>query len=177
MINGDKNKKTVVRNAELLDLPEILEIFRAARKYMRESGNPRQWGDTYPSPALLQEDLIKKQLFVVEINGRLCGAFVFFIGEEPTYRIIEDGAWIDDGPYGTIHRVASDGTEGGIFERCLAFCLERSGNLRIDTHSDNRIMQRLIEKSGFVRCGIIHLADESTRIAYQYSSDGTACRR
>ena len=56
-------------------------------------------------------------LYAVEINGRFCGAFVFFIGEEPTYRIIEDGAWIDDGPYGTIHRVASDGTERGIFER------------------------------------------------------------
>ena len=60
--------------------------------------------------------------------------------------------------------MASDGTERGIFERCLAFCLERSGNLRIDTHADNRIMQRLIEKSGFVRCGIIHLADESADV-------------
>ena len=34
---------------------------------------------------------------------------VFIIGADPTYEVIEDGAWPDNSPYGTIHRIAGDG--------------------------------------------------------------------
>ena len=34
-------------------------------------------------------------------------------------------------------------------------------------------MQHLLEKNGFVRCGIIHLADGAPRIAYQFAGDST----
>jgi RimJ/RimL family protein N-acetyltransferase len=40
-------------------------------------------------------------------------------------------------------------------------------NIRIDTHRDNAIMQHLLEKNGFVKCGIIYVEDGSPRIAYQ----------
>ena len=33
--------------------------------------------------------------------------------------------------------------------------------------TDNKIMQHLLEKNGFTRCGIIHVADGSPRFAYQ----------
>ena len=39
--------------------------------------------------------------------------------------------------------------------------------LRADTHADNKIMQHLLEKNGFTRCGVIHVADGSPRFAYQ----------
>lgn len=32
-----------------------------------------------------------------------------FLGEDESYRVIEDGAWHLDQPYGTIHRLASNG--------------------------------------------------------------------
>lgn len=38
--------------------------------------------------------------------------------------------------------------------------------LRADTHADNKVMQHLLEKNGFVRCGNITLADGTSRIAY-----------
>ena len=38
---------------------------------------------------------------------------------------------------------------------------------RADTHADNKIMQHLLEKNGFTRCGVIHVADGSPRFAYQ----------
>ena len=35
------------------------------------------------------------------------------------------------------------------------------------THADNKIMQHLLEKNGFTRCGVIHVRDGSPRFAYQ----------
>ena len=45
--------------------------------------------------------------------------------------------------------------------------MEHCQSLRADTHADNKIMQHLLEKNGFTRCGIIHVADGSPRFAYQ----------
>ena len=42
--------------------------------------------------------------------------------------------------------------------------------MRADTHADNKVMQHLLESEGFTRCGIIHVADGTPRIAYQRMS-------
>ncbi|MEI3312611.1 MAG: GNAT family protein [Faecalibacterium prausnitzii] len=49
----------------------------------------------------------------------------------------------------------------------LDWSMEHCQSLRADTHADNKIMQHLLEKNGFTRCGIIHVADGSPRFAYQ----------
>ena len=41
--------------------------------------------------------------------------------------------------------------------------------LRIDTHEDNHVMQQAVQKLGFRKCGIIHIADGTPRIAYDLS--------
>ena len=43
-----------------------------------------------------------------------------------------------------------------------------SGGIRVDTHEGNIPMRKMLEKQGFVYCGVIHLADGSPRVAYQY---------
>ena len=158
----------MIRLAEMADLPAILPIYEAARRYMRESGNPTQWGDSNPPRATLEEDIRLRQLYVDIQNNTIHGAFAFILGEEPTYAHIE-GAWLNDAPYGTIHRIAGDGTVKGIFARCIDFCKAKTGELRIDTHENNRTMRHLIVKHGFQECGIIHIADGTPRIAFQYS--------
>ena len=160
----------MIRLAREEDLNAILAVYEAARRYMRENGNPTQWGESYPERAMLEEDIRRRQLYVDEQEGAIHGAFAFILGEDPTYAYIEDGTWLNDAPYGTIHRVAGDGTVRGTFDRCLAFCKGRSGELRIDTHRDNLTMQHLIERSGFARCGIVYMEDGSPRIAYQLSN-------
>ena len=42
-----------------------------------------------------------------------------------------------------------------------------SSNIRVDTHADNKTMQRLIEKNGFTKCGTIYVKNGTARIAYQ----------
>ncbi len=157
-----------IRLARETDLPAMLAIYEYARKIMRESGNPNQWRDTYPEQALLREDIRQAHSYVaMGEDGQVHGTFMFMVGEEPTYRRIEQGGWLNDLPYGVIHRIANDGQIKGLLKEAAAFAMQHCGNIRIDTHADNKIMQHLLEKNGFLRCGIIYLKDGSPRIAYQ----------
>ncbi|HJD30704.1 MAG TPA: N-acetyltransferase [Candidatus Eisenbergiella stercorigallinarum] len=154
------------------DLPELLALYERARAFMAANGNPTQWGTSSPPRRVLEEDIRKKQLFICERNRGVCGAFALVFGDDPTYARIEGGAWRSDSPYGTIHRIAGKETERGIFEECLSWCRQQTGHIRIDTHEKNAVMRHLIEKNGFIRCGIIHVADGSPRIAYEWTAGG-----
>ncbi len=163
------DRRLHIRRAVPADLPELLRVYEAARRFMRENGNPTQW-ISYPGPELLLDDIGRGTGYVVESGSGVAGAFVFFTGEEPSYAEI-DGKWLDDMPYGVIHRVASDGREHGVLEAVLAFCSARIPNIRIDTHENNAPMRHLLEKYGFKRCGTVYVTDDtgphSPRIAYQ----------
>ena len=161
----------MIRKALPEDMPVILKIYEQARRFMAEHGNPRQWGNSSPAQNVLEEDIRKERLYLCERDEKICGVFAFPVGEDPTYAKIEGGGWKLNTPYGTIHRMAGNGQETGVFAECLAWCREQIGHIRIDTLEDNRIMQHLIEKHGFVRCGIIHVADGSPRIAYEWMED------
>lgn len=154
-----------IRKARPEDLTEIEKIYALARQFMASTGNPTQWGATHPPRQMLEEDIALGQLYVLEDSG-IRAVFAYLEGEDPTYGYIEDGAWLSQEPYGTIHRVASDGS-GGRFSQILAYALSRSSHLRIDTHHDNKVMQHVLEKHGFHRCGIIYLEDGDPRIAYE----------
>ena len=162
----------IVRFAEKRDLEAIERVYAAARAYMAASGNPHQWGDDgYPHRDLLESDIARKQLYVIEENDEIYGVFAFMQGLDPTYGYIEDGQWLNEKPYGTIHRIASDGTVKGMFTKAFQFCLLQMDEIRIDTHHDNKTMQHVLDKHGFARCGIIYLGNGDPRIAYQYSKD------
>ncbi len=157
-----------IRKAEQSDLSSILGVYAIAREYMRRSGNPNQWGTNKPQKELLEEDIRKGELFVGEsADGSIRFIFAFILGGDPTYSYIENGSWLSDEPYGTIHRVASDGTIKGVVKAVVDYCRNTISNLRIDTHENNKTMQHILEKSGFVKCGIIYLSDGAPRIAYQ----------
>ena len=161
----------MIRLAKTEDLDKLMKIYEAARDYMRKSGNPTQWRTEYPPRNILESDILLQQLYVVEIEGEICGAFVLIFGDDPTYNYIEDGDWPNNKPYGTIHRLASGGTSKGVFKQCIDFCKTQSNNLRIDTHTNNKTMRHLIEKHGFQRCGLIFISDGTSRIAYQFVKD------
>lgn len=160
-----------IRVARETDLPQIRQIYNAAKAYMDASGNPKQWAVGYPPEEYLQQDIELSRLYVCEENNVLHGVFLFAVMDDPTYHYI-DGAWLNDEPYGVIHRIASDGTQKGIFRTVLEFCTEQMAeqgirNLRIDTHEDNKTMQHLVTQNGFCECGTIYLENGSPRRAYQ----------
>jgi len=152
-----------VRPAMQADMQDILKIYEQARAFMAENGNPTQWGTSHPAEAVLEEDIRKKRLYVVTREEKICGVFMFSVGDDPTYAHIE-GSWRSAEPYGVIHRIA--GTGGGVFAAALDCCSGRIRHLRIDTHADNKPMQHVVEKAGFSRRGIIYVEDGTPRIAY-----------
>ena len=85
------------------------------------------------------------------------GAVVF--DGEPAYDAIE-GAWLTDGDYVVLHRMAvADGEKGrGVatefMRRVEAMaCGRGTGSMRVDTNFDNRTMLRLLDRTGFSYCG------------------------
>ena len=162
-----------VRKAANEDLDTILQIYDNARKFMRAHDNPDQWKDgSYPDRALLEYDISLGRLYVVDDEGEIIAVFAYILGEDPTYQVIEYGSWINNEPYGTVHRLASSGKRPRITEFLFDWALEQCPNLRGDTHSDNYVMQSAAEDFGFKMCGIIHLKgcgdqyDGDPRIAY-----------
>lgn len=154
-----------IRTATDQDIDEIERIYATAKQTMRESGNAFQWVDGYPQRSLIEGDIAAGELFLIEDCGRPCAVFMLSMEADPTYRDI-DGSWLNDEPYGVIHRVGSDGTAKGILEAALGFAFTRTENVRIDTHRNNSIMRHLLQKAGFAECGTIFCHDGSPRIAY-----------
>lgn len=160
--------KITIRPTKEEDLQAILQIYARARQFMRENGNPNQWGNIHPLQELIEGDIRKGQSYLCEKDGEAVGVFAFIICEDPTYKEIEGGEWLSEEPYGTIHRLASAGVCKGVAEACFAFCRERISHLRIDTHEDNKIMQKKVVEFGFEYWGIIYVRDRSPRLAYEY---------
>ena len=132
-----------IRATELKDLPRVMEIYDYARAFMRTNGNVTQWIGGYPSEALIRQEIEDGHSFVcMDGQGEILGTFCFILGEDPTYQHIYEGNWLNDEPYGVIHR-------------------------RVDTHQDNKVMQHILTKYGFQRCGIIYVKNGTERIAYQ----------
>ena len=156
-----------IRKATASDVDAMMEIYDLARSFMRSSGNPNQWGDGYPSRELIESDIASGVAHVLEEDGEITACFFFKIGVDPTYLSIYDGEWIDDGEYGVIHRIAVKYSGRSTATQIYDYCSALSKSLRIDTHKDNKPMQRSLTKNGFTRCGIIYLASGDERIAFQ----------
>lgn len=159
----------LVRPAIPVDLPHVMHIYETARRFMQQTGNAKQWVDGYPRKELIIDDIAQNQSFVCE-NGKreIVGAFCFFADkEEPTYQKIYKGGWLNNEPYGVVHRLASSGTEKGVAETCIGWCFSQINNIRIDTHRDNLVMQCILQKLQFQYCGIIYLENGDERLAYQ----------
>lgn len=185
-----------IRKATENDLLRMMEIYSYARAFMAEHGNPNQWGPTnWPPEDLLREDIRAGNSYVclseegdigskssitdkigistkssTSDDSRIICTFFFTSGHdiEPTYRVITDGAWIGDDDYGVVHRIASDGTVKGAGMFCINWAFEQCGHLRMDTHGDNKVMQAMLKKAGFVHCGTIYVEeDDYPRLAYE----------
>ena len=157
-----------IRKTRTSDIPEIIRIYDKAIAFMRKSGNLHQWGNGYPAESNILCDIEAGGSYVItDDNENIVATFYFVIGSEPTYTIIKDGQWLDNAPYGVIHRIASDGSVGGILHTVLDFCFKFTDNIRIDTHPDNRVMRNGLLSYGFRYCGIINIANGDERLAYQ----------
>ena len=156
----------MIRLASAEELPRLLEIYAAARAFMRQNGNAEQWAGGYPGEEVLREDIALERLYVIEEKGHIGGCFMLASGPDDTYNKIYDGAWGYEQPYGVIHRIAGDGSIKGVLAKAVEFAGARFDYLRIDTHEQNIPMQNALKKQHFTRRGVIYIHDGTPRLAY-----------
>ena len=75
----------IIREARLTDMDEIMLVMDAAKGIMRQSGNMHQWGEGYPSEAVITADMERNGAFVIEDDDKVVGYFAFLQSPEPTY--------------------------------------------------------------------------------------------
>lgn len=163
--------RLTIRKAVQQDLNRIMDLYAMARTFMKEHGNPTQWGANYPSKDRIQEDIQAGKQFVCLEANQIVGTFYYAQENDPTYDVILDGTWLSDDPYGVVHRITTCIGKRGIASFCLDWCFKQSNNIRIDTHEANIPMQQMLNKNGFYKCGTIVARDQTTRIAYQKISN------
>ena len=164
------------------DLPYILPIYEEARAFMRENGNPDQWGNKRPEKREFEEYIDRGELYLLVEDdqegkensdcNKITGVFGLVEGDVPQYEKIWDykdkkGAWINDLPYISLHILAGRRGKKGAFKEMLAYAFSVGNNLKIDTHEKNLPMRNALKKHGFSLCGVIKVLDGTDRLAYQ----------
>ena len=166
----------IFRNTQEADRSQVVSLWQQAQAYFRENGID-QWQDGYPNAETLEADMTSGESYVLVDEATeevLATCFISFAGESD-YDVIYDGSWQHPEPYGVVHRVAvtparkGQGLAGQLIEHAAAMCREQDiASMRMDTHEDNRSMQRMLVKNGFVYRGIIYLGrDGAKRVAFE----------
>lgn len=172
---GPKVNTMNIRKAKLTDLPAIGALYEDARAALKAAGID-QWQDGYPDETDARLDIERGVGYVLEENGEVLATACLAFGREPTYEVMEEGAWSCDPPeYGFLHRIAVSSKAKGKGAAGLMFDeLKRQAKLRDirvlrgDTHQRNLAMQRVLEKSGFVSKGVIRVEDGTPRLAFEW---------
>ncbi|MEA5018656.1 MAG: GNAT family N-acetyltransferase [Erysipelotrichaceae bacterium] len=151
---------------------DIMVIITDAQVFLREQGID-QWQNNYPNQRTIENDIDNGWGYVLIDQKEVVAYGAIINAEEPTYKVIDNGKWLNDRAYLVIHRIAVAKNyrnrkiaQHFIDQTCILAKERDVYDIRIDTHADNKIMQKMVEKMGFVYCGIIYLANKDKRLAY-----------
>lgn len=151
------------RQASEADLPEIMRIIAQAQAYLAAQGID-QWQDGYPDERVMRGDIALGNGYVLELDGRVSGIATIIYDGEPSYEVIYDGAWTTREPYACMHRIAVDAAQRGkgvsdaLMQGAEAAIRQKGFHgIRIDTHRENVVMQRMLKRNGYALCGVIYL--------------------
>lgn len=121
-----------------------------------------QWPNSYPNEGIFLEDITKKQLIVVEVEGKIVGMVCLSPDIPKEY---ENVKWnINKGKTNSVHRLAVHPflKIKGIASILMSFVEEKArsegfSQIRLDTYSKNILANRFYKKNGYNYCGDINL--------------------
>lgn len=155
------------------DVSNIMEIIKQAQVYFKVQGI-NQWQNNYPNVEAIKKDIENGYGYVLLKDNSIIGTVAVSFDGEKTYDTIYEGQWKSNEEYAVIHRLAVGdkykgmGVSSVIIKNIVATCLDRGVNsIRVDTHKENKSMQKLLKKNGFKYCGIIYLVDGNERVAFE----------
>ena len=167
------DNKLYLRRAREDELGAAMAIIEQGRAYLRQQGID-QWQGAYPDEASIRCDLAQGKGYFLADGERVLAYLCMDFDGEPAYDQIS-GRWLTDkdARYMVIHRLAFDaqargkGLSRAVFALAEEAC--RAGgaaSIRVDTDGCNVIMQHVLEKAGYARCGTIWFAG-SEKLAYE----------
>lgn len=155
------------------DIKEVMQIINKSQNYFREQGID-QWQNNYPNADVIQNDINGDNSYVLVYNNKIVGTTALSFDGESTYDKIYEGEWLTTKKFAVIHRIAVDNDLRGlglgkkIIAEVENICINKNiKSIKVDTHEDNKSMQKLLDKCGFKYCGVIYLPDNSKRIAFE----------
>lgn len=161
---------TILESAAAEDTRKCYDIIDMGRNFQQEQGFT-QWTKEYPNLQTIQEDIAAKKGFVVKVDQVIAGYMCIDFSGEPAYENIE-GEWNSSEDYAVVHRMAfapefrGKGLSDTVWKLIEDYCLKNKIRyIRVDTDFPNKRMQHILEKNGFVKCGIISFQG-SGKIAY-----------
>ena len=85
----------IIRKATMSDLDTVFDLYAQARRFMKENGNPDQWGDNYPPRGQIIEDIQKNCCHLCCEEDEILGVFYFAVENDPDYAQIYEGTWLN----------------------------------------------------------------------------------
>lgn len=148
----------LLRKAKSSETETIWQILQDAIEQRRLDGST-QWQNGYPNPQVIQEDMSKGYAYVLELNEEIAAYVAIIFDEDPNYNTI-DGAWLTEGDYVNVHRVATakklkgQGIATKLFKMIETLCLENGiYSIKVDTNFDNIPMLKIMDRLGYTYCG------------------------
>lgn len=154
----------MIRLASIEDLNEIYNIFNSIKKEMREENNP-QWGVSvnnypnldeyfidYPNRQIIEEDIIKQELYLYEEEGIIKGVISICKDNGEYEGIVETS----DKESIIIHRLAipENYRKLGLAQKLISYAENKAKEenitiIKADTEVSNAKMNQLFIKMGF----------------------------
>lgn len=163
----------IYRQSTIDDYREVWQIICDAKRIMAAKGRS-QWTEEYPSPAIIEADLLSGYACVACADGGGVAAFACITPRpEPVYAAL-DGRWLTDGAYTVVHRLAVGapfrgmGLARGMMLHAEKVSLGRGiHSIKVDTNHDNAEMLGLLRSLGYRRCGTVSYGPRGGRIAFE----------
>ncbi|WP_292010568.1 GNAT family N-acetyltransferase [Chryseobacterium sp.] len=156
------NQEIKLRKAESSDKEIIWIILQQAIERRRLDGST-QWQDGYPNQQTVESDIEKGFGYVLTVDDQVAVYTALIFNDEPAYSTIE-GAWLSDGEFLVIHRVAvleefaGQGLVKKLFELIEDFTKSKGvASIKVDTNYDNIAMLKILENLGYSYCGEVLL--------------------
>lgn len=157
------NSEIRLRKAQIDEKEKIWNILQQAIERRRQDGSS-QWQQGYPNADTVESDISKGFGYVLTVNDEIAVYVALILNDEPAYSTIE-GAWLSNGEFVVVHRVAVDAKFAGkgmvkiLFDHIEEFtCSHGIQSVKVDTNFDNTAMLRILESKGYSYCGEVFLA-------------------
>lgn len=157
------NSDIKLRKAEHADRYIIWNILQQAIERRRIDGST-QWQQGYPNINTVESDIEKGFGYVMTVDGEIAVYVALILNDEPAYSTIE-GAWLSNGEFVVVHRVAVDEKFAGrgmvkmLFDHIEDFTRSHQiQSIKVDTNFDNIAMLKILENKGYTYCGEVFLA-------------------